>query len=101
MKHNFENIDDIDNDILEYDTHIECIIHRLSKFIDDKNDVIKCTDGKDGEWQLYTTKRRAQTFKQRLSHLHDTNIHVKSDNTTLYTFKKDDFTIKNKDSNSS
>ena len=100
-KHNFENIDDIDNDILEYDTHIHCIIHRLSKFIDDKNDVIKCTDGKDSEWQLYTTKRRAQTFKQRLSNLHDTNIHVKSDNTTLYTFKKDDFTIKNKDSNSS
>ena len=53
LKHNFENIDDIDS-ILEYDTHIQCIIHRLSKFIDDKNDVIKCTDGKDGEWQLYT-----------------------------------------------
>ena len=101
MKHNFENIDDIDNDILEYDTHIQSIIHRLSKFIDDKNDVIKCTDGKDGEWQLYTTKRRAQTFKQRLSNLHDTNIHIKNENNTLYTFKKDDFTIKSKDSNSS
>jgi len=99
-KCNFEKIDDIDSDILEYDTHIKCIISRLSKCIDDKNDVIKCTDGKDGEWQLYTTKRRAQTFKQRLSNLNDTNIHVKCDGITIYTFSKDDFTIKSKDSNS-
>ena len=71
--------------------YINKIITRLSKCIDDKSDVIKCTDGKDGEWFLYCTKRRAQTFKNRLSNLGDTHIHVKYNNDIIYTFKKDDF----------
>lgn len=97
----FNDIDRIDSDILNLDCHIECICNRLSKFIDDKNDVIKCTDGKDGEWFLYCTKRRAQTFKQRMSNIGDTNIHVKdSSNETIYTFKRDDFVFKTKDGNS-
>ena len=100
MPGNFETIDDIDRDILYLDRHIECISKRLGKCIDDKNDVVKCTDGKDGEWFLYCTKRRAQTFKQRLANLGNTNIHVKDDNETIYTFNKDDFTTKPKDGNS-
>lgn len=96
---NFESIDDIDDEICEYDNYINKIITRLSKCIDDKSDVIKCTDGKDGEWFLYCTKRRAQTFKNRLSNLGDTHIHVKYNNDIIYTFKKDDFSFKAKDGN--
>jgi len=100
IKNNFEYIDNIDTDILYYDRHIQYICNRLSKFIDDNRDCIKVSDGKDGEWFLYCTKKRALTFKNRITNIGDNNIHIKDDNNKIiYTLKREDFTYKTKDGN--
>ena len=98
-KNNFMAIDDIDEDILYYNNRIDIICNRLSKFIDDKKDCIKVSDGKDGEWLLYCTKRRANIFKQKINNLANNNILIKDNNDILYTLKKDDFSYKIKDGN--
>ena len=100
IKKNFEAIDDIDDDILYYNHHIDLIVDRLSKFIDSNKDCIKITQNKDhDEWLLFCTKKRAQIFKQRLQNIGDNKIIVKDGNEIIYTFKSDDFTYKTKDGN--
>ncbi|MBD23495.1 MAG: hypothetical protein CMG46_00605 [Candidatus Marinimicrobia bacterium] len=113
--HNFSQFGNLERKILRDGVHKELdsydllteeyyqifidISKRLSHLLDNSDTSIKLDYDERNNWFFYCTNKRALTFKSRLTNLNGNAFHVRdSNNKIIYSFHKEDFTFRKKDS---
>jgi DNA mismatch repair protein MutS len=89
-------MDEITNQIELIHLKYKLICKRFSNILSTDNSV-KLDFNENFNWFLYTTNKRASTFKERLMNIGDKCINVTRENEKYYSFKKEDFSYKKKD----
>tara|TARA_Y100001958_G_C21247493_1_gene578883 strand:+ start:3518 stop:6589 length:3072 start_codon:yes stop_codon:yes gene_type:complete len=97
FKKDYSNeMDEITDKIETIQYKYKLICERFSKILHTDNSV-KLDFNENFNWFLYTTNKRANTFKERLINIGDKYIHIIKGNTTYFSFNKEDFSYKKKD----
>ena len=96
------DLDNYDNLTLHYHDILESVAIRFSKLLDGSETSVKIDFDERNEWFLYSTNKRASTFKDKVKNMNGKKIHIESLSKSgkIPSFKESDFNYKKKDASS-